>query len=329
MGDIKKRDVSIDVLKFFAVFLIINSHMDICYPKYSVLATGGAIGDCLFLFASGYTLFWKQPTGFASWYKRRINRIYPSVIMCALVGALVTWSSSIPLIRFWGGEFVIFIMLYYVLLYTVQKYMVSRIPLVMGAVAIISLAVYVFWFPYKYETSSRGLYGISTLYRWIPYFGFMLMGAWVGLRTKTPGVKMRCKWYDLILFLLSLGVFYGIQLIAKKHLEVAPWQIVTLLPLAGIVFYFYKMCNAIIFEKVYHAKYGNLVIMLVSGLCLESYLIQHYLFTDKLNGLFPLNIPVMMLIILFASYVCRCLARAFSQTFGVGEYDWKKVFALV
>lgn len=69
MGDIKKRDVSIDVLKFFAVFLIINSHMDICYPKYSVLATGGAIGDCLFLFASGYTLFWKQPIGFLGWYK--------------------------------------------------------------------------------------------------------------------------------------------------------------------------------------------------------------------------------------------------------------------
>lgn len=103
MGDIKKRDVSIDVLKFFAVFLIINSHMDICYPKYSVLATGGAIGDCLFLFASGYTLFWKQPIGFLGWYKRRIYRIYPSVFMCALVGALVTGASSIPLIRFGGG----------------------------------------------------------------------------------------------------------------------------------------------------------------------------------------------------------------------------------
>lgn len=329
MGDIKKRDVSIDVLKFFAVFLIINSHMDICYPKYSVLATGGAIGDCLFLFASGYTLFWKQPIGFLGWYKRRIYRIYPSVFMCALVGALVTGASSIPLIRFGGGEFVIFIMLYYVLLYVVQKYMVNRIPLVMCVVAAISVAVYLFWFPYKYETSIRGLYGISTLYRWIPYFGFMLMGAWVGLRAKIPNGKMKCKRYDPILFLLSLAVFYGIQFMAKKHLEVAPWQIVTLLPLAGIVFYFYKICNANIFEKLYHTKYGNWVILFVSGLCLESYLIQHYLFTDKLNGLFPLNIPIMMLIILFASYVCRCLARVFSQTFGTGDYDWKKVFTLV
>ena len=37
-----KRDISIDVLKFFAVFLIINSHIDMCYPpKYAILATGG------------------------------------------------------------------------------------------------------------------------------------------------------------------------------------------------------------------------------------------------------------------------------------------------
>ena len=40
MGVNKVRDISIDILKFFAVFLIINSHADICYPKYSMLATG-------------------------------------------------------------------------------------------------------------------------------------------------------------------------------------------------------------------------------------------------------------------------------------------------
>lgn len=41
-----------------------------------MLATGGAIGDCLFLFASGYTLFWKQPTRFDNWYKRLVNRFF-------------------------------------------------------------------------------------------------------------------------------------------------------------------------------------------------------------------------------------------------------------
>ena len=104
MDKLKTRDTSIDVLKFFAVFLIINSHADMCYPKYSMLATGGAIVDCLFLFASGYTLFWKQPKRFDNWYKRRVNRIYPSVIMCALVGALLSMSTSVTLRRLGGGR---------------------------------------------------------------------------------------------------------------------------------------------------------------------------------------------------------------------------------
>lgn len=52
----RKRDYSIDILKFLAVFLIINSHMDALYVKYGILATGGVIGNVFFLFASGYTL---------------------------------------------------------------------------------------------------------------------------------------------------------------------------------------------------------------------------------------------------------------------------------
>lgn len=329
MEKLKKRDYSIDMLKFFAVFLIINSHMDICYPKFSILATGGAIGDCLFLFASGYTLFWKQPTRFDNWYKRRINRIYPSVIMCALVGALVTWSSNIPVLKFGGGEFVLFIMLYYVLLFFIQKYLIDKLPLVLGLVASISLIVYILWFPYKFETSSKGLYGVTTLYRWIPYFGFMLMGAFVGLKTKISTVKKKCRWYDLMLFVVSLGTFYGIQFVAKKHIEVAPFQIITLFPLAGVIYYFYKLCNASWFENIYSNKYGNVIIMAVSGLCLESYLIQYYLFTDKLNSLFPLNIPLIMLYVLIVSYICRCLARFFSQTFRTEEYEWKKIFEII
>lgn len=44
----KERNIGIDVLKFLAVILIANSHMELAYGKYSVLATGGTIGDVLF-----------------------------------------------------------------------------------------------------------------------------------------------------------------------------------------------------------------------------------------------------------------------------------------
>ena len=47
----QERDYSIDILKFLAVFLIINSHMDALYVKYSMLATGGGqlVTSCSYL----------------------------------------------------------------------------------------------------------------------------------------------------------------------------------------------------------------------------------------------------------------------------------------
>lgn len=110
----KQRDISIDIVKFLAVFFIINSHADMCYPKFSALATGGAIGDALFLFCSGYTLFWGSLKRFDNWYKRRINRIYPSVFSSLLIASLLG-KLTFDSLRWWnlgGGEFVMFIMVY-------------------------------------------------------------------------------------------------------------------------------------------------------------------------------------------------------------------------
>lgn len=39
----KQRNIGIDILKCFAAIVITNSHMDILYPKFGALATGGAI----------------------------------------------------------------------------------------------------------------------------------------------------------------------------------------------------------------------------------------------------------------------------------------------
>lgn len=326
----KQRDISIDLIKFLAVLFIINSHADMCYPKFSALATGGAIGDALFLFCSGYTLFWGGLKRFDNWYKRRVNRIYPSVFACLIVSAIIgkLTFESLNLVKLGGSSFVLAIMIYYVLLYCVQKWFINRIPWVIGATAVVTLVAYWF-FPYKYEVSNKGLYGITTLFRWIPYFAMMLMGAWLGLKTKRGEMQVKTTWKDPVLMIACLVVFYGIQFMAKKVHAVAPWQIVTVPFLAGIVYYFWRCCNAEWLRKVYGTKIGNWLIMAIGGLCLESYLIQFSLFTDKLNFLFPLNIPLMMLIILVVSYVCRCLARIISQTFRTEDYEWRKVFSII
>ena len=116
------RNISIDILKFFAVFLVMNSHMGICYPKYEFLSTGGSIGDALFFFASGFTLFLGRHLRFDNWYKRRIQRIYPSLIAASIIALLVFGvSKNIGEIlsgrRYW---FIGCILVYYAILYVVK-----------------------------------------------------------------------------------------------------------------------------------------------------------------------------------------------------------------
>ena len=81
---ITTRDNGIEILKAFAALLVVNSHMEAMYADYGYLATGGAIGDALFFFCSGYTLFFDRGGSFMNWYKRRISRIYPTVLVISL-----------------------------------------------------------------------------------------------------------------------------------------------------------------------------------------------------------------------------------------------------
>ena len=52
----QNRDSAIDILRFLAVLFITWSNFDIPLGQYGALATGGAFGDSLFFFISGYTL---------------------------------------------------------------------------------------------------------------------------------------------------------------------------------------------------------------------------------------------------------------------------------
>ena len=89
----------------------------------------------------------------------------------------------------------------------------------------------------------------------------------------------------------------------------------------------YKLCQVDLFKRLMVSKAG-FVIQLIAGLCLESYIVQHLLFTDKMNFLFPLNLPVMYLMIFAVAYVLKCLSQVFSQVFSKEDVEVKKMFKL-
>lgn len=324
-SNMKERNIGIDFLKFIAALLITNSHMGLLYGKYSFLATGGSIGDALFFFCSGFTLFLKPMGGikdFANWYKKRINRIYPTVFAIAIISCSFFHNNRTinDIILYGGGWFVTCIMIHYIAIHFVGSYLKNRIYMV---IALVLIATGI-WFYFIYDTPGFSLYGGHKI-RWLFYFAFMLFGAKLGSASHQVE-SMPIK--DWGLLTACIIVFYGIFITTSRFSSIKLLQYISLFPLLGIMYYSYKVCNGNALSKLYHSKLGNFIVRFISGLCLEIYLVQFYLFTDKMNNIFPLNIIIMFLIIFAVAYLTRCLARTISQTFKDSPYDWKKIIEL-
>lgn len=317
----KQRDISIDILKFIAALAITNSHMELLYGKYSALATGGAIGDVLFFFASGFTLFLGRMGRFDNWYKRRINRIYPTVFAWAAMSALCfnRHDDMIHTLIHGGGWFVTCIMMYYVVLYLIRRLMTDKLKWAF----ILTGAIIVVWYFIMNPPFGFNIYG-NTYFKWGHYFLFMLLGASLGITDKQGWKFSLAK--DGLKFIGCTVVYYGMLIVSRRYEVLQHLELLSLVPLLGITYYLYRLCNTDAMKSLYYNRYTGPVIKFVGGLCLEIYLVQTPLFTDKMNHLFPLNLLIMLLIIIAAAYVLRCLARIFAQTFKAEDYCWREVF---
>lgn len=326
------RNHAIDIMKFLAALLITNSHMGILYPEdVRFLATGGAVGNALFFFCSGFTLFKKPMTGvfdFPDWYKRRIVRIYPSVFAVAIIACLFfNTHKDIIQIIIGSGWFVNCIMLYYIIIYAIGSYCKNSIPFI---AVIIAVATSI-WFYFIYDIQKISIYkledsNICILF----YFIFMLLGAKIGsLSEKTYNhIRPLVDTNDirhLLLMFVYLGVFYFFLFLGSKE-RYFIFQLLSILPLILAIYYIYRACQFKFIINFYNAnKVVNFVVRFVGGLCLEIYLVQQYLFTDQLNALFPLNILIIIASIIVVSYISRTLSRFLSQTIDNKPYEWKKI----
>lgn len=308
------RNAGIDWLKGLAVFFVMNSHMQICYPKYGFLATGGAIGDALFFFASGFTLFLGRQMRFDNWYKRRINRIYPSIIATAII-AWAVWGNSDNIGDILLGKnywFIGCIMVYYLLLYPVKVIKNGALaPYIMAVGGAICVILYFLFF-----NDGTIFYG-GTPYGRIVFFLIMLQGAVMGKSAD----KYMFKWWYVLLLVLFIGLFYAILYVGSGS-----WIILlSFVALIGITRYAYLSCCAPLLQRVYNHRCLGDMVYIISQCCLEVYLIQKYIFTDQFNDFFPLNIPVIMIVVLFAAYIVKNIAEFISQTFKAEPYEWGRM----
>lgn len=342
------RNISIDILKFFAVLLITNSHFDEEYVYFKELATGGAIGDALFFFCSGYTLFLGRFGRFDTWYKRRIRRIYPSVIALGLI-ALFFYKSDMRLSEIptnGAGWFISCIMIYYVLLYFVRKYTVHNLKTVYFSVSIIVFIWYCLFFEPFHSWIGNNYKSLSWLtfchpmdkiwiyqwnyFKWCFFFLFMLMGADLGLKEATSH-KVKNKNFTFILFklILSCFAFYTIPIASLIFPFLQKILLLSLIPLGYICLYFYQLCQTKFMINIYNNHISGWIIKAIGGLCLEIYLVQPYVRTTALNFLFPFNLIILFVAIVVIAYMCRIIGRWFQQTFSSEDgYNWKDILKI-
>lgn len=214
-------------------------------------------------------------------------------------------------------------MIYYVALYFIRKYAINRLGTVMAVTGVAC----VIWYLLMERPDGYNMYG-HTYFKWGHYFLFMLLGAMMGLKQQT--IQRDAKGLKSLGMLgVSFVVYYAVLFSGRKWDVMEELQIVSLVPLLAVTYYFYKVCNCDFAYRCYRSKVLRWFMKLVGGLCLEIYLVQASLFTDKMNAIFPLNLLIMFVIIVVMAYILRCLSRVFSQTFKDMDYNWKEVFKMV
>ena len=152
--DFMKNDTNF--LRFFAIALIINSHLDNYYP-IRFFATGGAMGNALFFVLSSFGLFLSAQNNlkpFTEWYTQRIKRIYPTVwtvvILLTLPYKIYMDAFDLKnLLIFFGNFFyppfwfLQALMLFYILIYfIIKKYNVRKIYYWLFAVSVLYAFTY-------------------------------------------------------------------------------------------------------------------------------------------------------------------------------------------
>ena len=318
-----KRDYSIDVLKCLAAFIITWSHFEKPLGDYAILATGGAFGDALFFFCSGYTLFLGRKTnGFFNWYKNRINRIYPTVFAWALLKCLLisnTSTNMLDIIISGGGFFVSCIMIFYVFFYFIKKYATNHLYKVLIVSTILTSC--------SYFLLDSNIPSLMYKWQWSLFFPVMLLGGIIGKVSKDKETKEVKPLGYIPIFLLGISIIiYYLLMFVEQRVGVQMIRMFTIFPLMSFAYALHKLCSGKIAYKIYNNKYSHLFLMTIGSLCLEIYLVQPILLTDAFNYLFPLNLILMYLIIFVAAYLLRCVSRIWLQTFKDADYDWKAIY---
>lgn len=299
-------------VRFIAIFLITNSHLDHLYPV-SQLGTGGAIGNALFFMLSGYGLVVsheQHKRSFFAWYWRRITRIYPSVFLVTLIdmalsGSWMNWrvidylSAFLWPTLFW---FVGAIMIFYILFFAVMT--LGKDWGFLAGIALFS-AIYFLWYIFFVDLTTYTIEGPS-YFKWVFYFQIMLFGSYLASSVRIPRGTFRHVLYLGAAFLGYLGIIISVR--------AGLGQIQALLHVITFFIGYLVLClsrSSFVTERILKQKASWFLVSLVAGVSLEIYMLQYMVYSSRFINIlpFPGNIIVFWTVVVLLALVVSSAAN--------------------
>ncbi|MDO9638477.1 MAG: acyltransferase family protein [Pseudotabrizicola sp.] len=272
-----RRHTDTTLMLCLATVLITLSHLDAFVPDPRI-ATGGAIGNSLFFFLSGYGLAMSlnaagsdaTSPSLLAYLGKRLSRLYPAVLIvaCAMLATLQIQMVSITDIvaafvwptPFW---FISAVVVFYVPIFYLARLQPAGIATAMAAL----LVPYVFFYS-RLDLSQFVVEG-PDYFKWINYFGITLMGCLVARLKLTPKLSL----FTVAALLMSLLLFLVTKLTVFRY-DMGHLQFLFHVWLYPIVFFSFHIFSSEAVLKPLRATPLFPVVALLGGLTLEIYLTQ-------------------------------------------------------
>lgn len=272
-----RRHTDTTLMLFMATVLITLSHLDAFVPDKRI-ATGGAIGNSLFFFLSGYGLAMSlnaagtdaSEPSLLAYLGKRLSRLYPAVLIVACA-MLATDQIHIASITDFAEVFVWptpFWFISAVVVFYVPVFYLARLKPAGMAMALALLVVPYIFFYSQLDLSTFVVEG-PDYFKWINYFGITLMGCLVARLKLTP----RFNLFTVAALLISLLLFLATKLTVFRY-DMGYMQFLFHVWLYPIVFFSFHILSSETVLKPIRVTPFFPAIALLAGLTLEIYLTQ-------------------------------------------------------
>lgn len=310
-----RRQTDTTLMLFMATVLITLSHLDAFVPDPRI-ATGGAIGNSLFFFLSGYGLAMSlnaEPHGatqsLLDYLRKRVLRLYPAVVIvaCAMLVTnriAIDGFSDFAEVFFWPTPFwfISAVMVFYVPIFFIARLQPSGIAIAMALL----LVPYAFF--YSQLDLSQFVVEGPDRFKWINYFGITLLGCLVARLKLTPqfnGFAVAALFASLLMFLVTKMTVFRFDM-GYLQFFMHVW-------LYPIVYFSYHILSSEAVLSRVRATPVFPAISLLAGLTLEIYLTQtawiHWLEEQNLAYGYTLLLLIALVPLLVFSLLTQWLSN--------------------